>query len=95
MGFRVTPEQLDDLGNSYSQQASAIQGAHDVLQQRSNAIESSWTGAAAQEHQMLMQQYNAELAKMEETLNQIAANLHTAANNYREADASAQKGFTA
>lgn len=95
MGFRVTPDQLDELGNNYSQQADALESAHAVLVSKSQAIESVWQGAAANEHAQLMQQYNAELIKMKETLAQIAANLHTSASNYRQAEEAATKGFTA
>lgn len=95
MGFRVTPEDLHTLASAYSQHASDLEQTHQQLVSKATGIESAWQGGAADQHHQLMGQYNSQLAQLKDTLHQISANVHTAADNYAQADSAAQKGFTA
>lgn len=95
MGFRVTPDELHDLGTAYSQHADTLDQVNSGLQARASGIEAAWTGPAAEQHHQLMQQYNTQLAQLKDTLHQISQNVHTSADNYAQADQAAQKGFTA
>jgi 6 kDa early secretory antigenic target len=85
--FKVTPQQLDALGNTCTRTATDVHGQHAALRsQLTPLFGAEWSGAASAQFTALYERFNTSAEGLAEALEGIGRLLGLAGQNYASAE---------
>ena len=93
-GFKVTPQQLDQLSGRTTTTASGIEGETRTLESALQPLfGAEWTGQAQAEFQRLWEEWHRNARGMNDALTGIAGLLRNAGASYQQAEESVAASF--
>ncbi|MDP9416898.1 MAG: WXG100 family type VII secretion target [Actinomycetota bacterium] len=93
-GFKVTPEQLDQLSTRTSGTAAGIEGETRTLESALQPLfGADWTGQAQAEFQRLWEEWHRNARGMNDALTGISSLLRNAGSAYQQAEESVAASF--
>lgn len=91
--FHVDSQQVALAATTADRSAASIRAEVAQMMSFLQGLEASWSGAAAQSFQSVLEQWRATQAQVDESLSLISAHLQQASHTYAEAEQSATSLF--
>ncbi|MGI8695919.1 MAG: WXG100 family type VII secretion target [Mycobacteriales bacterium] len=93
-GIKVTPEMLHTLAGQCTTKAGEIEGSCNALKSQVSAVVGSdWSSSAAEQYQMLQNEWDKSQKQMHEALQGISRLLNNAGNAYSESENAIKSSF--
>ena len=93
--FEVDSAQVSQAAASVQSRAATIRSEVAAMHRQLAELQGSWRGAAATAFAGVLSDWSATEARLETSLDQIVAAMHTAARAYADAETQASRLFTA
>lgn len=91
--IRISPDQMDQRANQYTQQANTVQDVISTMVSLLNQLQSEWEGSAAEAYAEKWEQLKPSFVAAKNLIDDIATSLHSTATSLRDTDANIASQF--